>query len=122
MNSLSWLIYFADIVPNFAGFCIFLAIAFGILTALYVMVKAFANSGDDDAEAFVKIPLVYFSPAIFFVAAFVSILLPSREAIYLIAGSEAGEMVVTSEAGKEILGDIQAVIKGQLEALKPKGP
>lgn len=47
-----------------------------------------------------------------------SILLPSKEAVYLIAGSEAGEAVVTSEEGKEILSDIHMVIKHQLSELK----
>lgn len=109
-------------VPRLGGFAIFTSIVFGIGTLVYVMTKAFANSGDSDAEAFVKIPLINLSPLIFFLASAVAILLPSKESMYLIAGSEAGEMVVTSEAGKEMLNDIQAVIKGQLEALKPKGP
>ena len=47
-----------------------------------------------------------------------SSLLPSKEAVYLIAGSEAGEAVVTSDTGQEILDDIQAVIKHQLQQLK----
>lgn len=36
----------------------------------------------------------------------------------LIAGAEAGEAVVTSEAGQEILDDIQEVIRYQLGELK----
>lgn len=36
----------------------------------------------------------------------------------LIAGAEAGEAVVTSEAGQEILNDIQEVIRHQLGELK----
>lgn len=47
-----------------------------------------------------------------------SSLLPSKEAVYLIAGSEAGEAVVTSDTGQEILDDIQEVIKYQLQQLK----
>lgn len=47
-----------------------------------------------------------------------SSLLPSKEAVYLIAGSEAGEAVVTSDTGQEILDDIQQVIKHQLQQLK----
>jgi hypothetical protein len=47
-----------------------------------------------------------------------STLIPSKETIYLIAGSQAGEAVVTSESGQEILNDIHEVIKHQLGQLK----
>lgn len=121
MNNLSWFIYFADILPNVGGYAIFMAIVFGLLSILYTVAKSFANGGDEDAENLINVPGIGYAPLIFVIASVVSLLIPSRETFYLIAGSEAGEMVVTSETGKEILSDIQEVIKGQLQALKPKG-
>lgn len=43
---------------------------------------------------------------------------PSEQTLYLVAGSEAGEMVVTSEEGKEVLEDVKEILQVQLEKLK----
>ena len=61
-------------------------------------------------------PKRYLAGALFFV--FLSAIIPSKETIYLIAGSESAEFVVTSEEGKEILSDIKDVIRAQLVQLK----
>ena len=45
----------------------------------------------------------------------IAILIPSKETIYLIAGSEAGEYVVSTPEAQEIITDIHTIIKKQLE-------
>lgn len=39
---------------------------------------------------------------------------PSKNTFYLIAGSEAGEAVITSPEGEEIIRDIKKIIKQQI--------
>ena len=56
---------------------------------------------------------------LFFIGITMATLTPSKETIYLIAGSEAGEAVVTSAEGQEIINDIRLIIKGQLNKLEP---
>jgi hypothetical protein len=45
-------------------------------------------------------------------------LIPSKETIYLVAGSEAAETVVTSETGQEVMSDLKEILKIQLDNLK----
>jgi hypothetical protein len=118
MNSLSWFLYLADTLPNIGGFAIFIAILFGFVSTLYVVAKGLANSGDNDAKAFVSVPVVGYSPLIFVLAVFVAILIPSKDTIYLIAGSEAGQFVVETPEAQEILNDVKDIIRLQLEDMK----
>lgn len=76
----------------------------------------FVFHDDVDAEIFVK--KTKYLPHFFLACTLLAAIIPSRDTIYLIAGSEAGEAVVTSEAGQEILEDIQEVIRYQLGELK----
>lgn len=119
MNNLSWLIYLADVVPSFAGVLIFVG-ALGFV--LWAARNAVAGIGSDgipfegvlSGRASAKYPFAFAMVSLFALAA----LIPSKETIYLIAGSEAGEAVVTSEQGQEILNDVQQVIKSQLQKLQ----
>lgn len=117
MNNLSWFLYFADVIPNLAGVFWFfgLAILFGWFIRLAVIEATdYPFQGVVEKKASADYHLL-FSVAFFLV---VANLIPSKETIYLIAGSEAGEAVVTSEEGKEIVSDIHQVIKHQLNQLK----
>jgi hypothetical protein len=49
---------------------------------------------------------------------FIAFLTPSKDTLYLVASSEAAEMVVASENGKQVLQDLKEVLHAQLEALK----
>lgn len=120
MNSLSWFLYLADVIGNVQG--VFVILTFSLIV-LSVISGLAALIGDDRYNKTEKEIGHYLRHCWKFalVAGTLAALLPSKETIYLIAGSEAGEAVVASEAGQEILNDIRGVIKGQLEALKPKG-
>ena len=117
MNNLSWFLYFAEMADRVGGMAFLVS-----LTACFVWfitppkgVKPFSNEhtlpfmGWDRAK-----PLVILS-CVLILAAF---LIPSKETIYLIAGSEGAEAVVTSQEGKEIMSDIKDVIRHQLDSLK----
>ena len=117
MNSLSWFLYLADVIVSAQVLLGFLAFIFGAITAFWLFANVFAKADrDPTAEAITK--SLWFAPWVFALTATLAVLAPSRDTIYLIAGSEAGETVVTSEAGQEILLDIQEVIQHQLDQLK----
>ena len=128
MNALSWFIYFADVLPNVttaAGFVLFWMI-FAIAGATVFRVIAQSLSDKDlgpskeDAERIRKLSKTLFAWAFVITAISTSlwVLLPSKEALYMIAASEAGETVVSSPEGKEILQDLREVLDAQLQALK----
>lgn len=117
MNSLSWFLYLADVIGNVKGVLILFAIIFGMGSLGWLVAKA-CVAADDDESAKKFAHFMRFVPWIFVSVTFLTAIIPSRDTIYLIAGSEAGEAVVTSEAGQEILDDIQEVIRYQLGELK----
>lgn len=119
MNDLSWFLYFADTIPRVSVFAVFITIVFGITTIFYSIASWFAKSGDKEAQDFIEVPVFRHSILVFVVASAISLLTPSKEAMYLIAGSEAGEFVVNTPEAKAILSDIQEVIQLQIQELKP---
>ena len=110
MNNLSLFLYLADVIGNFQAFFVVSAtVAVGVsLLVLFVALE------EEDFNRKPLITTLFVGLFFFFLAAF----LPSKETIYLIAGSEAGEVVVNSEQGKEILDGISKVINSQLEKLQ----
>jgi len=120
MNDLSWFLYLADVLPNAAsslgglGFIVSVLGGFGLL-----FWKCLYEFNKNDYEEMVDVPKGFcWVWSVFFFLLVITHFVPSKETIYLIAGSEAGEAVVTSETGQEILNDIQQVIKHQLKELK----
>jgi len=130
MNSLSWLIYAAELIPSLAALLSWVGFFSIIGFALYVIVGCIINEDcyNSDSEAVKERKRDWWSEAkylpsfkqVMFVSCvfLVSVLLPSKETIYLVAGSEAGEAVVASEEGREILSDIQEIIDIQMNKLK----
>ena len=119
MNDLSWFLYLADVLPNLAS-------SLGLTSAVLAIGGGFGliwwYIGSFVDKDVVPVPKPLF--AVWFPAALIALacsLVPSKETIYLIAGSEAGEAVVTSEQGQEVLSDIQEIIKAQLNNLKDSG-
>lgn len=120
MNDLSWFLYLADVLPNAASSLG--AIGFGVsfLGGVGLLIWKFAYEMEKDTcEDAVDVPKGFcWTWSVFFLLFIITHFVPSKETIYLIAGSEAGEAVATSEVGQEILNDIQQVIKHQLNELK----
>ena len=117
MNSLSWFLYLAEVLPRVNGLAFLLT--FLIFCGWFILppkgVEMFGKGHEYPLLGWSRVkPLI---PLWFFLVV-LAFLMPSRDTFYLIAGSEAGEAVVTSEAGQEILEDIQEVIQHQLNELK----
>lgn len=117
MNSLSWFLYLADVIGNIQGLLIFFAVISGLSTLVWFFAKAYSvTDNDESAGRFAN--FTWYIPWVFVSTAFLASVIPSKDTIYLIAGSEAGEAVVTSTEGQEILNDIKEVIRYQLGELK----
>ena len=114
MNSLSWFLYLAEAGPSLAvtvgALSIFALLGVGIAAIFVPIFNDFSNTKTK--------PPYKTMVSLCIVALLVSAAIPSKDTIYLIAGSEAGEYVVTSPEGQEIINDIKAIIKSQIEELK----
>jgi len=118
VNDLSWFLYLADVVDSAHS-----KIAFMIIT-IFLSSIAWAMIGSIERDAENREPLqllqkkapLLIGTVILLLA--LNVALPSKETIYLIAGSEAGEYVVTSPEGQEIINDIRAILKSQIEELE----
>lgn len=88
MNNLSWMLYLADVLPSFAGalgaVCVITIIGYCIARIVCI------------ADRFEWRFAGYWLPTAALATALVTALVPSREAIYLIAASEAGEQALES--------------------------
>lgn len=106
MNTLSWLIYFADIVSNLQGLLTTIAVIMG--TACVIAIGP------------IEIPIKRVRLWIV-VAALVSViaaLLPSKNTVYAIAASELGEQVLVSNTGKKAVAALEAWLDAQVKGLK----
>lgn len=125
MNNVSLWLYLIDIIPSIAA-------TVGGFSALFLIVSIFTFliaaghkstvSEDHYNYDFYNYWVNFAKPniAIFAILLFVCFLVPSKETLYLIAGSEIGETVVTSEYGQEMLDKISTAIDIQLEKLSQK--
>lgn len=113
MNSLSWMIYFADVMSGIRGLALTVAIGGSMLIAVLVFICFCMESDRAMKVGSWRKPLLL-TPLVVF-GAITAALLPSSSAIYMIAASEAGETVVASPEAKEMLGDLQEIIRRKLK-------
>lgn len=113
MNTLSWLIYFAEVLGNLRGVLVGGAILSGILIGIRSLTAGLQSDfGDGKPGEWIRALRYCWVVAAF---AVVAALMPSTKTLYLIAASEAGETVVTSPDAIEMMGDLKAIIKKKLK-------
>lgn len=120
MNGLMWFLYLGSVLPPLASGLAFVLGALSIVMAIVwcVWTASYADpSGAAKRPAPTKLMWGILLSALLAVC---TNLIPDRETIYLMAGAKGAEVAVTSETGQEILGDIQEVIRYQLQSLKEK--
>ena len=121
MNGLSWFLYFADVLPTASVWLgiLFIPTSFvGVILVICLPIFSTSENEVDVRTGKAMKPFAIWLPILAVVCLVISILIPSKETIYLIAGSEASEYAVTSEYGQEVLGDIKDIIKAHLNNLK----
>lgn len=141
MNSLSLVIYLADILPSFKGgfmamcvivlLCSIVAIVllFGLNRSIGPGCRVWVpgdHGGRYEDKQYMEChkPLpTYLAVIISVISGFICMLLlfiPSKETILLMAGSEFSEQVVNTPEAKELLEGVRQVIKSQLEQYTKK--
>ena len=93
------------------------AFLFGLTSIALAFTKGFGAMGDDDAKAFADAMGAFPYYATLF-GVLLAVFVPSKDTIYLMAASEAGEMVVNTPEAKEIMGDLKEILQIQLQKLK----
>lgn len=123
MNSLSWLLYVADVLPTISGvLSFFCALSMLASTVAYFITMAYvAEVHGEEKEVVIKANKITgrISLCSLF-ALLIALLIPSKETFYLIARSEAGEHIVESPRANELMNKINKVIDIQLEQLTTK--
>lgn len=113
MNSLSWFLYIAEVIPNlgylFGLIGVIGAAIFGFWGFTSFLMSPVGDEVPPPSKSLLVVSILLLT---------ISTLIPSSQTLYLMAGSEAGEAVVTSEEGQEILNDVREVVKHQLKQLK----
>lgn len=117
MNGLSWLLYFAEVSENISGalgvISILSAIVFAVFWLLHVIIPH-----DEQSKNFYELAPKYAKAAVVtFVLSLAGLLFPSQNTVYLIIASESAEMVVTSESGQRMIGDIQEIVSLKLDTI-----
>lgn len=123
MNSLSWLLYLADVSEGARWVAMFSMIICGLITAgsLVVWWAIVSESPTDDQEQEVKkwVGRVwsFFAP-VFVISMMVFILVPQRQTLMLIAASEIGETVLASSQAQAIGGEAGELAVDSLRVLR----
>lgn len=117
MNGLSWLLYFAEVSENISGtlgaLSIISAIIFAGFSLLHIVIPV-----DEQSKNFNEMAPKYTkTAAAVFILSLAGLLFPSQNTVYLIIASESAEMVVTSESGQKMLGDIQQIVSLKLDTI-----
>ena len=117
MNSLSWTIYAANVLPNFSAAFGFISIM-GALTFAGALVVSRVIANVEGKEFKFSLPKwsVWLWAAVFLLA----LAIPSERAIYLMAASQMGEKVITDPATAEMMRDVREIISSNLKEMKGK--
>lgn len=119
MNDLSLFLYITEL----AGRVGIVALLAGVALALAAFVlppkgvKAFSDEHDHPFMGFDRLKNWFIAWLILLAVSFFT---PSRETLYMMAASEAGEAVATSPDGKQMLDKVKAIINTQLDELTIK--
>lgn len=141
MNSLSLVIYLADVLPGLRGGFSFLMvmtflISIGVTVLLFCLnrstIRAWIKDRDEKGrcgyhdvqymEAHKPLPthLGITGVVVSSIICLFLLFIPSKETILLMAGSEFSEQVVNTPEAKELLEGVRQVIKSQLEQYTKK--
>jgi hypothetical protein len=115
MNSLSWLLYFAEVSSNISFTLAFITILGAIATLIVTLFVSIPDKHSMTDTWIVQGPKIQKALLIATIVSLVGLLFPSQDTVYLIIASESAEMIVTSDSGQKMLGDIQSIVSLKLE-------
>lgn len=111
MNTLSFMIYFAELSDGIKAFSITAIIGLIFLLILLPMILDIIKYDFDDIKPKVVIKWVFISLVFFSI---LSIFMPSKDTVYLMAASEIGEDIIKSPEMNKILQLINEKLDEQL--------
>lgn len=125
MNSLSWFLYFIQIADVIRSLAEGVMVITFIAIIIWLLISGVAAAEDEfDIWNGLKGFLRGYAILIFLLAGMVTIFVPSRQTLLLIAGSEIGERVVKSEDVRSVINPgldlLKAWIKAETEKFSPK--
>lgn len=122
MNSLSWLIYLAELTGSLQGAAIFGLVCSVLWFAGLQIGGAFAADFPSDPETAASRRTLSLK-AIPFGAVFLllSCIIPSKTTVYAIAASEMGESALNTETGGKAVKALNAWLDHQIANDKPEG-
>lgn len=116
MNSLSWLIYLADrvgIAVAIFGLLSLVSVVFYIIMSIQMYENWYTRN---PFPKFISLGWMIPIPLIL-----LTIVIPSKNALYMIAASEAGETIVQSPEAKEIFNKMKTIIGNSLDEILKEG-
>ncbi len=117
MNGLSWLLYFAEVSENISGTLGVLTVASSLVFVVFWLLRIVIPASEQSANFADLAPKYANAAAAVFFLSLAGLLFPSQNTVYLIIASESAEMVVTSESGQKMLGDIQSIVSLKLDTI-----
>lgn len=128
MNSLSWFLYLADVLPRFGTGASVLGMVLTILGVILFTIGIIVpwnhnirTSGTYEESVEHRKHIGKISTRMLAVAAItiaLGIFIPKKETFYMIAASEIGEVVIKSEESREIFNELKDTIMSQLRNMK----
>ena len=119
MNDLTWFLYITELVGRIGPVAFMSGAA--LLVLAFVLppkgVKAFSHEHEHPFMGFDRLKTPFIA---WVVLLFITFLTPSKDTLYLMAASEAGEAVATSPDGKQMLDKVKTIINNQLDELAKK--
>lgn len=116
MNSLSWMIYLADIVDHLSILSVMVMVFGGMASVLMtcILLGAYDELAPETSATLRRIvsPLRW----AVFGAALVAVAIPSKQTIYAIAASELGQRVAQSPVGVQVQNEVIKTLQDWLKS------
>lgn len=126
MNTLSWFLYVADVINDLSftfgaiGGLMFIVGWIFIIPGYMIIWTKMSHHKEEDIDKS-KAAFAWLSPRMIvagFLMIMASVLVPSKQTMYMIAASEMGEVVVKSEEAKEIFGELKTTVIHELKRVR----
>lgn len=116
MNTLSWLIYLADVAGDIDSLLAFISLAATFFLILWVCAAfvMFDEGSPEDWKVWRRLGGFALLP-IFFGSVILGALVPAKTTVYAIAASEMGEKALSTETGNKAFKALNAWLDRQIE-------
>lgn len=123
MNSLSWIIYFAEVSGEVKGMLRTITVVGFLAYAVFLIhgnFRWFVYDIENDG-ILIRFGETWRKALLLFVPAFLAAIFPSQDTVYAIAVSELGEEVLSTETGGKAVEALNAWLDRQIDGPAPAG-